>query len=176
MTVSWSTKRERIPQKRRKHPSKESQNCLPSQTLLWKNRKWVLLCSASIANENPTDMLPTILCEKQPQYALPNLICMHYLTHGPQLRSSGTSWCCGSGIGPFLSLVSKPSSGLPSSEGWLRLGDVLPRWLILKALISHLQGLSISVYMYKDKKKPLPDEEYKRTQRSKVEAMVSLWP
>lgn len=71
----------------RKHSSKGRPNCLPSQSLLWKKRKWVLICSAPIANEKPADMLPTILCKKQPQHALPNsIVCMHYLIHGPLVQ------------------------------------------------------------------------------------------
>lgn len=86
--VGRGSKRERMPWKinakaYRKHPSKGCQHCLPSQSLLWKIWSWALICSSFIAIEKNTNMLSTLLYEKQPQNALPNtIICMHYLTGG----------------------------------------------------------------------------------------------
>lgn len=106
--------------------------------LLWKNRSWALTLSSFIASKKSTDTLATILYEKQPQNASVNpSIRMHYLT-----CSSPVQKCCDSGTASLMNLQSQCHQGCHHLKAWPSLGDLHPRWSVLKAVGKRSQFLT----------------------------------
>lgn len=138
--IAWETNTETC----RKHPSKGCQNRLPPQSLVEEQELgWALTLSSFIASKKNTDMPATVLYEKQPQNASANTsICIHYLTCSSpvqKFRSISVLWFWYSAS---MNFQSQCHQGCHHLKAWLSLGDLHPKWFMLKAIGKRPQFLT----------------------------------